>query len=86
MRKETLFLILLGALIYLILIVYGIKQVYTAPAIPPSKEIIITKPEDKIVIAHTEIFGPLERPQVIFDHKKHVEAIKKEGKKRVGNM
>jgi hypothetical protein len=81
MRKETLFLILLGALIYLILIVYGIKQVYTAPAIPPSKEIIITKPEDKIVIAHTEIFGPLERPPVIFDHKKHVEAIKKEGKK-----
>jgi hypothetical protein len=81
MRKETLFLILLGALIYLILIVYGIKQVYTAPAIPPSKEIIIPKPEDKIAIAHTEIFGPLERPQVIFDHKKHVEAIKKEGKK-----
>jgi hypothetical protein len=81
MRKETLFLILLGALIYLILIVYGIKQVYTAPAIPPSKEIIIPKPEDKIAIAHIEIFGSLERPQVIFDHKKHVEAIKKEGKK-----
>jgi len=81
MRKETLILILFGALIYLILIVYGIKQVYTAPAIPPSKEITITKPEDNIAIAHTEIFGPLERPQVIFDHKKHVEAIKKEGKK-----
>uniref|UniRef100_A0A7V4N3J4 Class III cytochrome C domain-containing protein n=1 Tax=Thermodesulfobacterium geofontis TaxID=1295609 RepID=A0A7V4N3J4_9BACT len=81
MRKETLILILLGALIYLLLIIYGIKQVYTAPAIPPSKEIVITKPEDKIAIAHIEIFGPLERPQVIFDHKKHVEALKKEGKK-----
>ena len=81
MERKTLVLILLGILCYLFLIVYGIKQVYTAPAIPPSKEVVITKPEEKIAIAHTEIFGALERPQVIFDHKKHVEAIKKEGKK-----
>ncbi len=81
MKRETIILVILGLLFYVILIIYGINKVYTAPAIPPSKEILITEPKEKIAIAHTEIFGPLERPQVIFDHKKHVEAIKKEGKK-----
>ena len=36
------------------------------------------KTDNKIAISHTEIFGKLERPQVIFDHQKHVEALKKE--------
>lgn len=40
------------------------------------------KTEDKhkrLIIAHTEIFGKLERPQVVFDHGRHADAFKKEG-------
>lgn len=80
MKKSTWILVLIGGLIYLFLIIYGIKKIYSAP-ISPTKELIITEPKNTIAIAHTEIFGTLERPQVIFDHQKHVEAIKKEGKK-----
>jgi hypothetical protein len=36
---------------------------------PAIKEV---NPENKISIAHTEIFGELERPPVVFDHFKHV--------------
>jgi hypothetical protein len=37
------------------------------------------KPGSKLVIAHAEIFGKLERPSVLFDHGKHTEVYKKEG-------
>ncbi len=47
-------------------------------AIKPVKEV---KPDNKIGIARTEIFGELQRPQVVFDHKKHTDALIKEGKK-----
>jgi len=80
MKKTTWILIVIAGLIYLLLIVYGINKVYTAP-ISPTKEAIVTEPQNKVLIAHTELFGALERPPVIFDHQKHVEAIKKEGKK-----
>jgi len=80
MKKTTWILIVIASLIYLFLIVYGINKVYTAP-ISPIKEAIVTEPQNKVLIAHTELFGALERPPVIFDHQKHVEAIKKEGKK-----
>ena len=60
-------------------IIYSIE----APAATEEtvKKEIWTKPENRISIAHTEIFGVLERPQVIFDHNKHTEALKKEGVK-----
>jgi len=65
---------------YLILISYGLYKVYTVEATLRVKEVPATiKPENKIAIAHTEIFGKLERPQVIFNHGKHEEAFKKEG-------
>ncbi len=35
--------------------------------------------QNKLLIAHTEIFGALERPQVLFDHGLHEKALKKEG-------
>jgi len=35
--------------------------------------------ENKLVIGHTEIFGVLERPQVLFDHGLHERELKKEG-------
>ena len=34
---------------------------------------------NQLLISHTEIFGRLERPKVLFDHRKHSEALKKEG-------
>lgn len=67
------------ALCYLILIIYGLRSVYTVEATLHIKEPSAIKPENKIAIAHTEIFGKIERPQVIFNHKKHEEAFKKEG-------
>ena len=65
----------------LLLVVIGANTVYTEKAYAPVKEVIWDKPENKVSIAHTELFGPLERSQVIFDHKKHTEALVKEGKK-----
>lgn len=38
-----------------------------------------TKPDNKFFIAHTEIFGKLERPQVLFNHSLHAEKFEKEG-------
>ena len=35
--------------------------------------------KNRLTIAHTEIFGKLERPQVVFDHGRHADAFKKEG-------
>ncbi|MEW6002776.1 MAG: sulfate respiration complex hexadecaheme cytochrome HmcA [Nitrospirota bacterium] len=37
------------------------------------------KADNKLIIAHTEIFGTLERAQVIFDHGRHSKAFKKDG-------
>ena len=69
----------LVSIAYLILIAYGLYGVYTVEATLHVKEAALAKPENKIAIAHTEIFGKLERPQVIFDHGKHEEALKTEG-------
>ncbi|MEW6215163.1 MAG: cytochrome c3 family protein, partial [Nitrospirota bacterium] len=80
MKKKILFFVISISL--LLFIVYGLRYVYSteAPVTPkevkPIKEI---KPENKIGIAHTEIFEELERPQVIFDHDKHVKALKEQG-------
>jgi len=67
------------SIVYLIVIVYGLSTVYTAGNMLQAKEVTIAKPDNKIAIAHTEIFAKLERPQVIFDHKKHEDALKQEG-------
>jgi len=75
MRRTVLFLII--GVIYIILIATGLGMVYTAGEPVPAKEVV--KPDNKIAIAHSEIFGKLERPQVIFNHKKHEEAFKNEG-------
>jgi predicted CXXCH cytochrome family protein len=75
MRRTVLFLII--GVIYIVLIATGLGMVYTAGEPVPAKEIV--KLDNKIVIAHTDVFGPLERPQVIFNHSKHEDAFKKEG-------
>ncbi len=77
MSRKLLFLLI--GVIYFILIVYGLSTVYSVGNPQPAKQTAVLKPDNKISIAHTEIFGKLERPQVIFDHKKHDEAFKKDG-------
>jgi hypothetical protein len=73
-------LIFLGVSIcYLILLVYGLTTVYSIGTPQPLKKAPVLEPENRISIAHTEIFGTLERPQVIFDHKKHEEKLSGEG-------
>ncbi len=87
MTKKLLFFVLCAC--FLFLIVSGLRGVYSVESPAKEKKAVESKPagpapktDNKIAIAHTEIFGPLERPQVIFDHQKHVEALKKEeGKK-----
>jgi len=84
MKRESL-RVLLICLVFLIIIIYGISSLYSIES-PTATEAAIkkeiwTKPNNRLTIAHTEIFGVLERPQVIFDHNKHTEAFKKEGKK-----
>ena len=70
---------------YLILIIYGIGVIYSVETPTEKREVVQRVPveqlKDKISIAHADIFGSLERPQVIFDHKKHIEALVKDGKK-----
>jgi hypothetical protein len=72
-------IILVVILVYLALIIYGLTNVYSVQTPLPEK-FVVEKPNDNIGIARTEVFGKLERPQVIFNHKKHIEAFKKEGK------
>lgn len=73
-------IIILGvSIVYLILLIYGLSTVYSVGNPVPPKMLKVDKPENLIAIAHTEIFGRLERPQVIFNHKKHEEALKADG-------
>jgi hypothetical protein len=81
MKRESI-RALLVLLVFLVIVVYGIKSLYSleTPAAYEEtiKKVIWTEPTNKIAIAHTEIFGDLERPQVIFDHNKHIETLMKE--------
>ena len=83
--KKGLIVFVIG-LCYLILLIYGIGSIYSVETPTevkkPVQKIPVQKLDDKISIAHTDIFGSLERPQVIFDHKKHVEALIKEDSKK----
>jgi len=77
MSKKLLFMVI--SVIYLILIAFGLTMVYSVGTTSALKKPTTAANENKISIAHTEIFGKLQRPQVLFDHKKHEEAYKKEG-------
>jgi hypothetical protein len=69
----SLFFVVTG--ICLIFLIKGIQDIYSVE----NKAETESKPENKIIIAHTEIFGKLERPQVVFNHGLHSETFKKEG-------
>lgn len=76
MSNKLLFVLI--SVIYIILIASGLTLVYSVGNPEPARQVLTAK-DNKISIAHTEIFGKLQRPQVIFDHKKHEEAYKQEG-------
>lgn len=77
MNRKLIFLLV--SICYLAVIIYGLSIVYTVEKTLHAEEVAPVKPENRISIAHAEIFGSLERPPVIFDHKKHVEAFKNDG-------
>lgn len=85
--KKGLIVFVVG-LFYLILLIYGIGSIYSVETPlevkKPVQKVPVQNLEDKISIAHTDIFGSLERPQVVFDHKKHIEALVQDGKKAWG--
>ena len=82
MERRVWVLILIAALCYVYLIVSGIKRVYTAPLLPVKRKVVVTYPQDKIEIAHKEIFGKLERPKIIFNHQAHIKKLIKLEKKK----
>ncbi|MDY6861971.1 MAG: cytochrome c3 family protein [Thermodesulfobacteriota bacterium] len=51
---------------------YGVKNIYSTENKGEGKNNV------KIIIAHTEIFGKLERPHVLFNHSLHTKALKEE--------
>ena len=77
MSRKLLFLVI--SVIYLVLIAFGLTLVYSIDTSKPVKQTVSMAKDNKISIAHTEIFGRLQRPQVVFDHKKHEDAYRKEG-------
>lgn len=80
-KKIIIFGVTLSLLLFGFIILNGVYS--TEGPLLPKKEKTLKeiKPENKIGIAHIEIFGKLERPQIIFDHKKHTDALLKEGMK-----
>jgi hypothetical protein len=83
--KKWLIVFIIG-LCYLILLIYGIGKIYSVENPVEMEKTVHKIPfqnlEDKISIAHADIFGKLERPQVIFNHKKHIEELIKDGVKK----
>ncbi len=74
MSRKLFSLLFIVTIICLMFLIKGV-QVYSVE----DKERTKNKPDNKIVIAHTEIFGKLERPQVVFNHGLHSNTFKKEG-------
>jgi len=69
-------------LIKIIFVVSGVCLIFLTKVLVYSTENKVkteSKSDNKVIIAHTEIFGKLERPQVIFDHDLHSNTFKREG-------
>lgn len=75
MKKTLIGLIVFTAIIISMFFMNGVQSLYSVENEKASGK----KIEEKLVIAHTEIFGKLERPQVVFNHGLHTDAFKKEG-------
>jgi hypothetical protein len=78
MSRKSLVFLLVG-LVYIVLVIMGLSIVYSVGQPVKEKKVIESKTDNLIAIAHIEKFGKLERPQVVFNHKKHEDALKNEG-------
>ena len=74
MSRKLFSLFFIVTIICLMSLIKGV-QVYSVE----NKVVAQKKTENKIIIAHTEIFGKLERPQVVFDHGLHSDKFKRAG-------
>jgi len=74
MSRKLFSLFFIVTIICLMFLIKGV-QVYSVE----NKVVAQKKTENKIIIAHTEIFGKLERPQVVFDHGLHSDKFKEQG-------
>ena len=75
MKKTLIGLFFVTATMSLMFFMNGIQSLYSGENEKAAGRTI----QEKLAIAHTEIFGNLERPQVIFNHGLHTDALKKEG-------
>jgi hypothetical protein len=75
MSKKFIFLSLIVTGISLMIFFIRSQEIYSSAKNGKIKG----KPGNMLMIAHTEIFGKLERQRILFDHGKHSEAYKKEG-------
>lgn len=60
-------------------IILGLFFLQESSLLSAGRENAKEQSENKLLIGHTEIFGVLERPQVLFDHGLHERELKKEG-------
>jgi hypothetical protein len=72
MKRFVIILVLVG----MIAGIFFLKQPSPSSA---EKEGVAEQSGNKLIIGHREIFGTLERPQVLFDHGLHEKALKNEG-------
>lgn len=75
MNKKALITLLCIAAILMMFLFQSSQVLYSSE----KKGQPVDGPENRLVISHTEIFGKLQRPQVVFDHGRHADAFKKEG-------
>lgn len=75
MSKKLFSLFVIATIIFLIFLLNHSTYIYSSN----DKERTESKGDNKILIAHKEIFGKLERPKVLFDHERHSETFKNEG-------
>ena len=75
MSKKLISLFLIVSSICLLFFIKGAKDIYSVEI----KKMNERKSDNRILIAHTEIFDKLERTQVVFNHGKHSKAFQKEG-------
>jgi len=75
MRQKIVILLSVAAGIYLFFSMNGVKDVHSS--MPAGKT--AGKADNRLIIAHKEIFGKLARPLVVFDHGLHSDKFRKEG-------
>jgi hypothetical protein len=75
MKQKIFILLSAAAVICLFIFMNGVKDIHSST--PAEKTTV--KTDNKLVISHTEIFGKLERPPVVFDHGLHSGKFRQEG-------